>query len=50
MLAGLSAIRGLFPGVAVGAFSIDLTEIAPARHGSDLTALECSVGEPKATI
>ena len=42
VLTSLSAIRGLSHGVAVGAFSIDLTEIAPARHGSDLTALECS--------
>jgi hypothetical protein len=30
---------------------ITITEIAPARHGSDLAALERSrVGEPKATI
>jgi hypothetical protein len=33
------------------AFGITITEIALARHGSDLAALERSrVGEPKATI
>ena len=51
MLTGLSAIRGLSHGVAVGAFSIDLTEIALARRGLDLAALEGSrVDEQRATI